>query len=91
MDKARNIFPNIHYGESAYDAAADADAIVIVTEWNEFKQLNLERLKGLMRTPVLYDGRNIYDPHRMRRMGFRYTGIGRPRAANAGGAAGSSL
>jgi UDPglucose 6-dehydrogenase len=91
MDKARDIFPNIYYGDSAYDAATGADAIIIITEWNEFKQLNLERLKGLMRTPVLYDGRNIYDPHRMRRMGFRYTGIGRPRAANAGGAAGSSL
>jgi UDPglucose 6-dehydrogenase len=87
MDKARNIFPNIHYGESAYDAAADADAIVIVTEWNEFKQLNLERLKNVMRTPILYDGRNIYEPSRMRRMGFRYNAIGRPRgnAATTGG------
>ena len=62
--KARDIFPDIYYGDSAYDAAAGADAIIIVTEWNEFKQLNLERLKGLMRTPIVYDGRNVYDPIR---------------------------
>jgi UDPglucose 6-dehydrogenase len=91
MDKARDIFPNIHYGESAYDAADGADALVIVTEWNEFKQLNLERLKSVMRTPIVYDGRNIYEPLRMRRMGFRYTAIGRPRGNAAGGAAGSGV
>ena len=81
MSKARDIFPNIYYGEGAYDAAAGADALIIVTEWNEFKQLNLDRLKNLMRRPVVYDGRNIYDPGRMRRMGFSYTGIGRPRGS----------
>jgi UDPglucose 6-dehydrogenase len=85
MNKARHIFPQIYYGENAYDAAEGADGLMVVTEWNEFKQLNLERLKEAMRGDVLFDGRNIYDPPRMKRLGFRYQGIGRP-GQNAGGA-----
>ena len=54
-----------------------ADALVIVTEWNEFKQLDLAKLKRLMRRPVVVDGRNLYDPEEMRRLGFVYRGIGR--------------
>lgn len=86
IEKAREIFPHIHYGENAYDAAAGADGIIIVTEWNEFKQLNLERLKGAMRGNVVFDGRNVYDPGRMRRAGFQYQGIGRPNGAAAASA-----
>jgi UDPglucose 6-dehydrogenase len=86
IEKAREIFPHIYYGENAYDAAAGADGIIIVTEWNEFKQLNLERLKTAMRGNVVFDGRNVYDPGRMRRAGFQYQGIGRPNGAAAASA-----
>lgn len=77
MPRAKEIFPQIYYGENAYDAAQGADALVIVTEWNEFKLLNLERIQTAMRGNVVFDGRNIYDPARMARLGFDYYGIGR--------------
>jgi UDP-glucose 6-dehydrogenase len=67
----------VEYCQSSYDAADGADAVAIVTEWNEFKLLNLERLRGLMRRPLVFDGRNIYEPERMRRLGFEYHSIGR--------------
>jgi UDPglucose 6-dehydrogenase len=81
-EKARQVLPSIGYCDNSYDAALGADAVVLVTEWNEFKFLNLERLKESMRGNVLFDGRNIYDPARMRRLGFHYYGIGR---GNTGG------
>jgi UDPglucose 6-dehydrogenase len=77
MDKTREIFPQITYAKNAYDAACGADAVIVVTEWNEFKFLNMERLKEAMEGSVLFDGRNIYDPIRMRRLGFDYHCIGR--------------
>jgi len=67
----------ITYCEDPYQVARDADALLLVSEWNEFKQLNMERVKELMREPVLLDGRNIYDPARMKRLGFTYRGMGR--------------
>jgi UDPglucose 6-dehydrogenase len=76
-EKARAIMPDVEYRRNAQGAARGADAIVVVTEWNEFKQLDLLRLKRLMRRPVVVDGRNIYDPDEMRRLGFVYRGIGR--------------
>jgi UDPglucose 6-dehydrogenase len=63
--------------QDAYDVAEGADALVIVTEWNEFKHLSLARLKDAMRQPVVVDGRNIYDPEQMRILGFTYRGMGR--------------
>lgn len=63
--------------EDPYDVAKDADALVVVTEWNEFKQLDMRRVREEMRRPVLLDGRNIYDPAVMRGLGFVYIGIGR--------------
>jgi UDPglucose 6-dehydrogenase len=54
---------------------------VLVTEWNEFKLLNMERIKTLMKSPVIFDGRNLYDPPKMRRLGFEYHCIGRTTAA----------
>ena len=57
--------------------ADGCDALVVVTEWNEFKQLDLEKVKTLLKSPVIYDGRNIYDPWLMRDMGFTYQAIGR--------------
>ncbi len=59
------------------DVAEGADALVIVTEWNEFKQLDMARIKEAMKQPVLVDGRNIYDPVEMARLGFVYRGVGR--------------
>jgi len=63
--------------KDAYAVAAGADALVLVTEWNEFRQLDMARIKQLMRRPVIVDGRNIYDPALMRSLGFTYRGIGR--------------
>jgi UDPglucose 6-dehydrogenase len=77
LDKARAVLPQLEYRRNAYAAARGADAVVIVTEWNEFRQLDLQRLRRGMRRPVIVDGRNIYDPAEMRRLGFVYRGIGR--------------
>ena len=60
-----------------YTLAQGCDALVVVTEWNEFKQLDRSRLRELMRQPILYDGRNIYEPAEMVRSGFIYRGVGR--------------
>lgn len=77
MENARKIIPNIKYCANAYEVSEDADALVIVTEWREFKLLNMERIKNIMRRPVIFDGRNIYDAERTRKMGFEYYSIGR--------------
>jgi UDPglucose 6-dehydrogenase len=78
MDNARRALPEgVEYCPSSYEAAEGADAAVVVTEWNEFKLLNLERLRQVMRRPLVFDGRNIYEPERMRRLGFEYYSIGR--------------
>ncbi len=68
---------NVTLCQDAYEVAEGADALVIVTEWNEFKHLSLPRLKEAMRQPVVVDGRNIYDPEQMRALGFTYRGMGR--------------
>ena len=81
MENTTHIFPDICYAKNAYEVAEEADALMIVTEWNEFKQLNMERIKEHMKTPLLFDGRNIYDPVRLRRLGFDYHCIGRTTAA----------
>ena len=79
MEVARRILGDrIEFAESAMDAAQDADALVVVTEWNEFRHPDLDDLKGRMKAPRIFDGRNIYDPHRLREQGFEYQGIGRP-------------
>ncbi len=77
MEVARTILPAVEMFDDPYTLAKGCDALVIVTEWNEFKQLDLERIKGLLKSPVVYDGRNIYDPAIMRSMGFNYRGVGR--------------
>ena len=80
IENTQKIFPDICYAKNAYEAAEEADVLLIVTEWNEFKLLNMERVKSLMKTPLLFDGRNIYDPLRLRRLGFEYHCIGRTTA-----------
>jgi len=78
MENAKRMLPaSVVYSDSPYAAASDADAVALVTEWNEFKLLNLERLRAVMRRPVLFDGRNLWEPERMRRLGFEYHSIGR--------------
>ena len=78
MPSARRMLPaTVTYCESPYEAADGTDAVVLVTEWNEFKFLNLERLREAMRRPVVFDGRNLWAPERMRRLGFEYHSIGR--------------
>src|SRR4029450_3912312 len=78
VDNARPLLPeSVVYAASPYEAAQDADAVVLITEWNEFKYLNLERLRGVLRRRIIFDGRNIWEPERMRRLGFEYYSIGR--------------
>jgi UDPglucose 6-dehydrogenase len=77
MDKARQILKGVTFCENAYEAARGAEALILVTDWNEFKQLDMARVHKLMATPMLLDGRNIYDDAQMRRLGFDYFGVGR--------------
>jgi UDPglucose 6-dehydrogenase len=78
MANARRVLPAaVTYCESSHHAADGADAVALLTEWNEFKLLNLERLRATMRRPVVFDGRNLWEPERMRRLGFEYYSIGR--------------
>jgi UDPglucose 6-dehydrogenase len=77
MDAARECLPGIEYAEDEYAAVAGADALVFMTEWNQFRALNMERVRELMRAPKIADLRNIYDPDAMSELGFEYVGVGR--------------
>lgn len=77
MPKARELLPDIEYAKDPYDAAQGADALVLCTEWDEFRQLDLERLKSVMAHPIVFDGRNVLDAQRMKALGFIYRGVGR--------------
>jgi UDPglucose 6-dehydrogenase len=77
MEVARPLFPEVEMCEDPYAMAAGCDGVIVVTEWNEFKQLDLDRLKQALRRPVIFDGRNIYDPTLMRQKGFEYRAVGR--------------
>jgi len=78
MDNAKKIFGDkIKYAKDPYDAAKNTDALIFVTEWNDFKFLDMPRIKKLMKNDVIIDGRNIFDPIKMKKLGFRYFGIGR--------------
>ncbi|HLF72958.1 MAG TPA: UDP-glucose/GDP-mannose dehydrogenase family protein [Anaerolineales bacterium] len=74
---AAPLMPAVEICDDVYEMADGCDALVVVTEWNEFKQLDLEKIRDLLKTPVIYDGRNIYDPGLMKEMGFAYRAIGR--------------
>ena len=75
---ARRLFGDqIRYCDKSYDALAGADALAVVTEWNEFREPDFKRMRQLMRSPVVFDGRNIYSPDQMRALGFTYFSIGR--------------
>ncbi len=83
MENAKELFrrdrldSSIKFCKSPYQVAKDSDCLVILTEWDEFKKLDLKRIKSLLRQPIIIDGRNIYDLKRLKELGFRYTGIGR--------------
>jgi UDPglucose 6-dehydrogenase len=82
MTKARALLRGVEFAEDAYDAARGADAVAIVTEWNEFRGMDLGRLKRIMRRPVLCDLRNIYDPEEVEAAGLTHVGVGRGRPAS---------
>jgi UDPglucose 6-dehydrogenase len=78
LGEARKVFgERVTYHRVNYDALADADAVLIVTEWNEFRRPDFERMKSLLKTPVIIDGRNVYDPDVMEQHGFTYLSMGR--------------
>lgn len=74
----RSFGERVHYAETPYDALEEADGLFLLTEWNEFRHPDFERMKGLLKQPVVFDGRNVFDPVKMRERGFTYFGIGRP-------------
>jgi UDPglucose 6-dehydrogenase len=77
MGVAASLLPDATMCPDAYSAATGCDALIVMTEWNEFKALDLERIRDLMRSPKIFDGRNIYDPEKVRALGFQYNGVGR--------------
>ncbi|MDX6530412.1 MAG: UDPglucose 6-dehydrogenase [Blastocatellia bacterium] len=76
-DEARKVLPEIEYAHDEYEAATGAEALVFMTEWNQFRALDMERIRGLMKVPRIADLRNIYEPAEMRETGFQYVGVGR--------------
>lgn len=77
MEQAQRLLPDVDYRTDAYSTAEGADAVVLITEWNQFRNLELDKIKGLMRRPILVDLRNVYEPERVRTLGFEYQGVGR--------------
>jgi len=77
MEEAKVVLPGIEFGKDAYDVARGVDALVLATEWNQFRRLDLTHIKELLKAPVFIDLRNVYDPDQMRRLGFDYCGVGR--------------
>lgn len=77
MENTKAVFPQLHYAKDAYDCAAGADFVVLATEWNEFRALDLEELAHAARSKTMIDLRNVYDPDELRASGWSYTGVGR--------------
>lgn len=77
MQKARELLPGVRFCKDAYQACRDCDCLIILTEWDEFKQLDFARIKKLLKRRIIVDGRNIYDPQMMKKLGFTYISIGR--------------
>jgi UDPglucose 6-dehydrogenase len=77
MHEARKVLNDVEFAEDTYSAISGADALVFLTEWNQFRSLDLDKIKRLLRTPLIIDLRNIYDPPRMRESGFQYVAVGR--------------
>ena len=77
MSVAEDMLPAVKMCKNAYTMAESCDALIVITEWNEFKQLDLKKIKEVMKTPTIFDGRNIYEPAQMKELGFSYRGMGR--------------
>jgi UDPglucose 6-dehydrogenase len=84
MEQAKRVLPDIDYCTGPYDCVTDADAAVIVTEWEQFRALDLKRVRELMACPVMIDLRNIYQPQTMSDMGFVYSCVGRSPVHSSG-------
>ena len=76
MRTTAEVFPNVTYCADAYEVAAGSDALILVTEWDEFKELDMKKIASLMNKPIIIDGRNLYDPEEMAQAGFIYDGMG---------------
>jgi UDPglucose 6-dehydrogenase len=77
MDEAKSVLRDVQYCSDPYEVAHGCDALVLITEWNQFRRLDLDRIKGSMKAPIFLDLRNVYDPVKMREAGFQYSGVGR--------------
>ncbi|HJO01828.1 MAG TPA: UDP-glucose/GDP-mannose dehydrogenase family protein [Candidatus Woesearchaeota archaeon] len=77
MEKAKTIFSDVEFCKDPYEIAKDSEVLLILTEWNEFKELDLKKIKSLMKTPLIIDGRNIYNPEDIKKEGFTYISVGR--------------
>jgi len=77
MDNTKKILPNLTYCQDEYETAQGSDALVIVTEWNQFRNLDLVKIKKLLKIPVILDLRNLYEPDKAKDLGFTYEGVGR--------------
>lgn len=77
MEEAKKILNEVVYCNGPYEVAEGSHALVLITEWNRFRRLDLERIKGLLQEPIFIDLRNVYEPHHMRALGFKYCGVGR--------------
>jgi UDPglucose 6-dehydrogenase len=77
MKESEAVLPEVLYARDPYEVADGADALVLITEWNQFRRLDLPRIKALLKTPIFIDLRNVYDPQQMKQLGFHYCGVGR--------------
>lgn len=77
MEEAKHCLPDIEYAADEYEAIKDADALVIITEWNQFRALDMEKVRSLLKSPKIADLRNVYEPEDMQELGFEYVGVGR--------------
>ncbi len=77
MEKARSVLAGVTYVDDLNEVAEGCDALVVATEWPEFKQLDLERARKCLTHPILFDGRNLFDPEEMEKLGFIYKSVGR--------------
>ncbi|MCK4595824.1 UDP-glucose/GDP-mannose dehydrogenase family protein [candidate division WOR-3 bacterium] len=76
MDNAKEVLPEIGYKSDIYEVANGADCLVILTEWDEFRNMDIQKVKNLLKTPIIFDGRNIFEREKMEELGFIYTGVG---------------
>ena len=77
IENAKKLVSNVNFCKDTYEAVSNADSLVIVTEWNEFRNIDKKKLKELMKQPNIVDGRNIYEPEEFKKDGFNYIGVGR--------------